>query len=189
VTYGAGFGSSTAALNIGWLNLSPGYHFDGIIDEVALYDRALSADEIQQYYNNREAYSGYCINPDITVNKTANLTVIPSGDTVTYTYIVNNAGDASLWGISLSDDKCSSPTLVDGGYNPNDGLGAGEVLTYICSTAISTDTTNIATVTATVTGTHSLGVTISLSNTDTALVSVTDAPSSRIFLPIILKGF
>jgi len=62
-------------------------------------------------------------------------------------------------------------------------------LTYICSTAISTDTTNIATVTATVTGTHSLGVTISLSNTDTALVSVTDSPSSRIFLPIILKGF
>ena len=189
VTYTDGFGSSTAALNIGWLNLSGGYHFDGTVDEVALYDRALSADEIWQYYNNREAYSGYCINPDITVNKTANPTVISPGGTVTYTYIVNNAGDASLWGISLSDDKCSSLTLVDGGYNPNNGLGAGEVLTYICSTAISTDTTNIATVTAAVTGTHSLDVIISVSNTDTALVNVSDLPSGRIFLPVILKGF
>ena len=60
VTYGAGFGSSTAALNIGWLNLSPGYHFDGIIDEVALYDRALSSDEVRQHRNEGLAERWYC---------------------------------------------------------------------------------------------------------------------------------
>jgi hypothetical protein len=184
VTYTDGFDSPTAALNIGYL--SGGSHFEGTVDEVALYNRVLSADEIRQYYNNSEAYSGYCISPDITVNKTANPTVISSGDTVTYTYIVNNAGDASMWGISLSDDKCSPVTPVGSGYNV---LDSGEVLTYTCSTTLNTDTTNTATVTATVTGTHSLGVTISVSNTDTALVSVTDLPSNRIFLPIILKGF
>jgi hypothetical protein len=38
---GVGFKSPTAALNIGWLNLSPNYYFNGVIDEVALYDVAL----------------------------------------------------------------------------------------------------------------------------------------------------
>ena len=37
--YGTRFGSATAALNIGWLDTETGYHFDGLIDEVALYDR------------------------------------------------------------------------------------------------------------------------------------------------------
>jgi len=171
---------------MGWLNLSGGFHFDGTVDEVALYDRALSLDEIQEYYNNREARLGYCINPDIAVDKTASPTVISPGGTVIYTYLVTNIGDASLWDISLGDDKCSPVTPVGSGYNV---LDSGEVLTYTCSTTLNTDTTNTATVTATVTGTHSLGVTISVSNTDTALVSVTDLPSNRIFLPIILKGF
>jgi uncharacterized protein (DUF2141 family) len=38
---GVGFKSSTASLNIGWLNVTPFYHFNGVIDEVALYDVAL----------------------------------------------------------------------------------------------------------------------------------------------------
>jgi len=41
VTYAASFGSPTAALNIGWLNLGGGFHFEGIVDEVILYDVAL----------------------------------------------------------------------------------------------------------------------------------------------------
>ena len=49
--YTAGFWSATAALNIGWLNLAPYYYFDGFIDEVALYDRALPLAEIQAHYD------------------------------------------------------------------------------------------------------------------------------------------
>ena len=41
VTYDNGFGSPTAALNMGWLNLSSGFHFDGVIDEAALYNVVL----------------------------------------------------------------------------------------------------------------------------------------------------
>jgi hypothetical protein len=37
-TYTAGFNSPTAPLNIGWLNLSSGFYFDGIVDEIALYN-------------------------------------------------------------------------------------------------------------------------------------------------------
>ena len=49
--YGAGFGSNAAALNIGWLNFLGGYRFQGLLDEIALYDRALTYAEIQQHYD------------------------------------------------------------------------------------------------------------------------------------------
>ncbi|MFZ5917451.1 MAG: LamG-like jellyroll fold domain-containing protein [Chloroflexota bacterium] len=41
---------STAAINIGWLNLSGGFYFDGAVDDTALYDRALPPSEIQQHH-------------------------------------------------------------------------------------------------------------------------------------------
>jgi hypothetical protein len=47
---GVGFKSTTAALNIGWLNLSPNYYLNGVIDEVALYDVALPATTIKRHY-------------------------------------------------------------------------------------------------------------------------------------------
>ncbi len=45
------FGSATAELNIGWLDAETGFHFDGLIDEVALYDRALPQTEIQEHHD------------------------------------------------------------------------------------------------------------------------------------------
>lgn len=52
-----GFKSSTASLNIGWLNLNPFYHFDGAIDEVALYNVALNERLINRHY---ERMGSYC---------------------------------------------------------------------------------------------------------------------------------
>lgn len=52
IYYTDGFASLTAPLNIGHLHLLCGYHFDGTIDEVLLYDKALSLEEIQQHYYN-----------------------------------------------------------------------------------------------------------------------------------------
>ena len=48
--YTDGFASPTAPLNIG--HLLGSYHFSGMIDEVVLYDKALSLEEIQQHYYN-----------------------------------------------------------------------------------------------------------------------------------------
>ena len=59
-SYTTGFGSATFPINIGWLNLTPFYHFKGTIDEVALYDRALTETEIQQHYLDGAANTGYC---------------------------------------------------------------------------------------------------------------------------------
>lgn len=61
--YPAGFNSAAAALNIGWLNRSAGHHFQGVIDEVAIYNKALSVSEIQAHYNNGQPGPGYCGGP------------------------------------------------------------------------------------------------------------------------------
>jgi len=53
---GAGFESESAHLNMGWLNLGPGYHFSGTIDEVAIYSRVLTTDEILKHFNSGLSY-------------------------------------------------------------------------------------------------------------------------------------
>ena len=58
-SFSAPFDLSTA-LDIGWLNWNEGYHFAGAIDEVALYNRALTDAEVQQHYANRIGNNGYC---------------------------------------------------------------------------------------------------------------------------------
>ena len=62
VTYSSGFDSATAALNIGWLDYpySAGLHFTGTMDEVALYNKALSGSEIQQHYTHGADGNSYC---------------------------------------------------------------------------------------------------------------------------------
>jgi uncharacterized protein (DUF1330 family) len=43
--------NGSAPLNIGYLNLSGHYRYEGNVDEIAIYDRALSPSEIQNHYN------------------------------------------------------------------------------------------------------------------------------------------
>jgi hypothetical protein len=57
--YQHGFGSATAALNIGWLPIGDSYRFNGSLDEIALYDRALTEGEILGHYNAGTG-RGYC---------------------------------------------------------------------------------------------------------------------------------
>ena len=70
VAYDAGFfGSPTAPLTIGYLlvnETTPNFRFEGSLDEVALYDRALSKDEIQAHFAARDDYCGGSDAPEIT---------------------------------------------------------------------------------------------------------------------------
>jgi hypothetical protein len=59
-TYATGFGSATAALNIGWIDLSLGYHLNGSADDIAIYSRALSPDEISRHRNEGLVGRGHC---------------------------------------------------------------------------------------------------------------------------------
>jgi uncharacterized repeat protein (TIGR01451 family) len=177
VTYSAGFGSTTAALNVGWLNLHPYYHFDGTLDELAVYDRALSPDEVGQHYDEGLAGRWYC--QDIAIDKTADPQgMVLLGDPVTYAYAVTNPGDEPLSDVHVSDDKCSPVSEPEGDDDHDNQLDLSETWIYTCSMSLVTDTINIATVT----GFHPLGGTVS--HTDTVSMRVTE--DRYFYLPLIL---
>ena len=58
-TYTTGF-DGASHINLGYLDISPFYYFSGSLDEVAIYNAALSQSEIwDQYYKGLKGY-GYC---------------------------------------------------------------------------------------------------------------------------------
>lgn len=98
------------------------------------------------------------IDPQLSLTKIADQTLVFPGTTVTYTYQATNAGDVDLrndtgepgW---IVDDKCAPVTGVpadddnSGDLNDDDLLNPGETWTFTCSTDISTDTLNTGTIT------------------------------------------
>lgn len=92
--------------------------------------------------------------PKLTVAKSVDRTIIQSGDTVTYTYVVENTGNVTLTltADDISDDTCDPVTKIIG--DPDDSLEAGDVWRYQCVKAGMTGDTIINTVT--VTGTDPL---------------------------------
>ena len=70
VAYNAGFfGTATAPLTLGYLlvnETTPNFRFEGSLDEVAIYDRALDKDEIQAHFAARDDYCGGSDAPEIT---------------------------------------------------------------------------------------------------------------------------
>jgi Domain of unknown function DUF11 len=73
--------------------------------------------------------------------------VIHSGGAVTYTYRVTNTGTEVLHAVAITDDKCS-PVTGPTGDNGNGVLDLQETWTYSCTTTLSVDTTNVASVSA-----------------------------------------
>ncbi len=90
------------------------------------------------------------VNPAIQIVKTADPTLIHSGDSVTYTYLVTNPGDVPLANVTVTDNRCSPVTAVtSGGFNAGDTnqnglLDPGEAWQYTCTTTLSVDTVNTA---------------------------------------------
>ena len=92
VTYSGGFDALFTEVNIGWLDLEHGYHFNGAIDEIALYDRALRWDEVYQHhaYGLGTVPMGYCEEAAPSIISTP-VTGVTAGQT--YTYDVNAIGN------------------------------------------------------------------------------------------------
>lgn len=110
--------------------------------------------------------------PGIGIDKSANQVLINGGTSVVYSYLVTNQGEAPLSSVTVSDDKCAPVTAVlTGAFNTGDSdqdgfLESGEAWRYTCTSTITQDTTNIATVTAAT----PFGTTVSAS--DSAFVDV-----------------
>ncbi|MDN5203126.1 Ig-like domain-containing protein [Fulvivirgaceae bacterium BMA10] len=87
VDYTSGFDSSVD-LNIGWLNLSSGFHYEGTLDEILIYDRAISTAEISDHYADGLVGNNYCTNaPHISSTAVTDATVGQA-----YAYNVNAVG-------------------------------------------------------------------------------------------------
>ena len=106
-------------------------------------------------------YTFPVLHPSITIDKTANPTSITDSGPVTYTYVVTNNGDTTLFDIAVTDD-------VLGAIGSIASLGAGEsqTLTKTVTVTTSTKATNVGTAT----GADVLG--FKVSDTDDATISV-----------------
>ena len=86
--------SSTVPVNIGWLNLSPFYYFDGILDELALYDKSLVLTEIQSIYSAGLNGLNYCQTGFIKTP--SNLTTTPLQNQITLNWQDNSFNETGF---------------------------------------------------------------------------------------------
>ena len=105
MTYSNGFDSTTAPINIGWLNLPGYFYYTGHLDDVALYNRVLSEKEIRMHYYLARSYCEIC---DTKIN------IMPLGDSITYD---NHAGDTRPEGLRTGYRQPLWILLNDSGYN------------------------------------------------------------------------
>jgi uncharacterized repeat protein (TIGR01451 family) len=95
------------------------------------------------------------INPSLSIQKQANATNVPSGTAVTFTYRVTNTSSvvsiqASIDTITVTDDKCASPSYVSGDTDLDSALsfdlstGVSEVWIFTCTSTLLATTTNTA---------------------------------------------
>jgi len=72
--YAGGFSSDTAGITMGWTDAADQERFSGDLDEIAIYSRALSVEEIRGHYF---LAKGYCSLYD------AKIKIMPLGDSIT----------------------------------------------------------------------------------------------------------
>jgi len=122
--------------------------------------------------------------PGISIIKSVNISNLPSsGGFVAYTYSVSNTGNVALSNLSVTDNKCTSVTFVQGDNNGNAMLETSEVWKYQCNTFLSVTTTN----TATAGGVYN-GQTVTASDQETVYVQgTTPAPTPYPVLNISIE--
>ncbi len=95
--------------------------------------------------------------PLLDITKVADDTLVPSGTEVTYTYEVTNVSVCGAFDLTcqqdheiiepiVTDDKCAPVEYVSGDIDGDGRMVIGETWVYECTTTITEDTTNIATV-------------------------------------------
>ena len=71
--YSSEFGDPTAPVTLGYM--AGAFHYTGKLDEVAIYEAALTSDEIRSHYYLVRHYCAYCLDP---------VAVMPLGDSITF---------------------------------------------------------------------------------------------------------
>lgn len=120
-------------------------------------------------------------NPGIDLVKSENHTFstpVVAGNTVNYSFTVQNTGNVTLNTITLTDAKCKNPPIIQSGDLDSDGkLDVGETWTYTCAHTLTQADVDAGTLvnTATVTSKLPAGGT-GPTDTDTKTVTLEAAP-------------
>ena len=120
--------------------------------------------------------------PSWTVTKTTSSTPTFAGDTIDYTFTLDNTGNVIINSISVTDAKCATiPTLTSGDTNGDSKLDTDESHVYSCTSIAVTQAeidAGVVTNSVSVTGTPESGTLAPA--TDTLNTSVTPVPSLSI---------
>lgn len=143
VTYSptAGFGSASTPLIMG--KFDTGFFFDGVMDQVAIYDKALTPTEITRNYQLGLLDLGYCTAaPALTLDTviTPNPLIVRQGNPITFTYRVGNASGAPVKDLVVTDGEItiSTPNQKLGG-DTDTWLEVGETWEFVRTLNATTD--------------------------------------------------
>ena len=174
--FSAGFGSQTATLNIGYLDLAPFYRFGGLIDEVALYNRALPLNEIQDHYTAGLAGNGVQTLRPAPVADAGNDQSVTEGDMVTLDGTGSTDENGTIATYSWEQTGGTTVTLAGAAtatFTAPDVDNSGEILTFQLTV---TDNDGL-------TGKDTIDVTVS--NRDVAPATDSDDDSGFCFISTI----
>ena len=121
----------------------------GLCSDVTNVAKVTAKDPRGRYLTAEDSIFIDLIRPGISINKTANRTVVQQGDDVNYTLKVKNTGDTALANVSVADSMPDCQLRGPDGDNGNGLLDVGEKWKYTCSVALERTTRNKATVAAT----------------------------------------
>lgn len=128
-SYCESMGEGNGELNIGRDPDINFQYFHGIIDEVRIYNRAVSESEIKTLYN--EVIS---LQPILHITKTVSKSVLKENETVTVTLKIENTGGENAYNVKISDAIPAGFELIAGqNYAEYDTVETGEykIVQYI----------------------------------------------------------
>jgi PGF-CTERM protein/uncharacterized repeat protein (TIGR01451 family) len=98
---------ANSAFSIGYISYL-GYprYFTGLIDEVRIYNRALTADEIKTHYEGKQ--------PELTLTKSASPSAIQEGETTIISIRIENTGTGDAKSVEVTDTIPTGFKIISG---------------------------------------------------------------------------
>ncbi len=118
------FDSTTNTAKIGYSDRwgSKSY-FNGIIDEIRIYNRVLTADEIKTHYEGKQ--------PELTLTKSASPSTIQEGETTTISIRVEDTGSGVAKSIEVTDTIPTGFKIISGSKSASfDKIKPGDYRTF-----------------------------------------------------------
>lgn len=139
---------------------------------------ASGSDALGRIVTDQASASVTILRPDITLTKTADLEEAEDGDTITYTYTVNNTGNTPLSGITVNDDLAGEAAYQSGDNDGNGELDVGELWEFTATYPVSDKDGDPLVNVATASGSDAMGEVVTAQATASVAILITEPPES-----------